>query len=370
MVAAKERVSNMIPVKEHFKDLDRVQNPVARAGYLRLDKNENIVGFEKEFVESLRQEITSDFLTTYPEVNSLYQKIARWIGCNQENIYITAGSDAAIKSVFEVFVEPGDAVALISPTYAMFYVYTKMFQGCLIEIHYKEGLSLSAEDILKVLYEHKPKLICIANPNSPTGTILPQEDLRNIIDVAGEQNTVVLLDEAYYLFYPVSSIDLIYDHPNLVVTRTFSKAMGLASARLGFAAAHPDTTKYLQKVRPIYETNAFAIRFAELILDCPELIEKNVQEAMSGKKYLEDELGKLGIPYYKSYANFILIDVGSFERSVQLGNALYQQKILIKSGFKDDVLRNCIRVTIGNVKQMEFFVEKFKEVLYSLEEKT
>ena len=343
---------------------------MARAEYLRLDKNENVIGFEGEFVETLRQEITSDFLTTYPEVSSLYQKIARWVGCAQENVYITAGSDATIKSVFEVFVEPGDTVALVSPTYAMFYVYTEMFQGCLVEIRYKTGLSLSIEDILKVIHEHRPKLICIANPNSPTGTVLPHEGLENVVDVAARQNSVILLDEAYYLFYPVSSIHLIHDYPNLVVARTFSKAMGLASARLGFAAGHADIIKHLQKIRPMYETNAFAIRFAELILDSPGLIEKNVQEAMKGKKYLEDELDKLGIPHFKSYTNFILIDVGSFERSVKLGNALYQKKILIRSGFKDDVLKNCIRVTIGSIKQMDFFVEKFKEALYSLEEKT
>ena len=360
----------MIPVKEHLRDLQRIQNPMARAGYLRLDKNENIVGFDKGFVARLRKQITSDFLTTYPEVNTLYRKIAGWIGCHQENIYVTAGSDAAIKAVFEVFVEPGDTVALLSPTYAMFYVYTEMFQGRLREIRYKDGLSLSTEDILDVIYEHRPKLICIANPNSPTGTILPQDGLKNIVDAAAEQNGVVLLDEAYYLFYPISSIDLIYDYPNLVITRTFSKATGLASARLGFAAGHTDTIKYLHKVRPAYETNAFAIRFAELILDSPDLIEKIVQETMRGKKYLEDELDKLGIPYFKSYTNFILIDVGSLERSIQLGSALYQKKILIKSGFKDDVLKNCIRVTIGSVKQMEFFVEKFKEAFYSLEEKT
>jgi len=356
----------MIPAKKHLRDLLRVRNPVARARYLRLDKNENVLGFEEEFVEKLRQEITSDFLTTYPEVDSLYQKIAQWIGCNRENIYITAGSDAAIKSVFEVFVEPGNTVALLSPTYAMFYVYTQMFQARLIEIRFKKGLFLSAEDILKVIYEHRPKLICIANPNSPTGTILAQEDLGEIIDVAFKQNTIVLLDEAYYLYYPVSSIDRIYDHPNLVVTRTFSKAMGLASVRLGFTVAHSDTTKYLHTVRPMYETNAFAVRFAELVLDNMHLVEKNLEGVRKGKEYLEKELDGLGIPYFKSCANFILIDVGSFEKSIELGNALYQKKILIGSGFKDEVLQNCIRVTIGNVEQMKFFVEKYYEILQQM----
>lgn len=353
----------MIPVKEHLKHLQRIQNPSARAGYLRLDKNESTVGFEKEFVESLRQEITSNFLTTYPEIDSLYPKIANWIGCNKEDIYITAGSDAAIKNVFEVFVEPRNVVVLLDPTYAMFYVYVEMFQGRLMTIGYKEGLSLSAEDILKILYEHRPKLICIANPNSPTGTVLPQRDIRNIIDVAWGQNTVVLLDEAYYLFHPESVIDLIYKYPNLIVLRTFSKAMGLASARLGFAAAHPDTIAYLKKVKPIYETNAFAVKFAELVLDNMHLVERNLEVTRKGKEYLEKELDKLGVPYFKSYANFILIDVGSFERSVQMGKVLYEQKILIKSGFKDEVLRNCIRVTVGSKKQMKLFLEKFYEIL-------
>lgn len=361
----------LIPVREYLKSLERVQNPTeTRMRFLRLDKNENILGFPAEFMNVLRREIIPDFVNTYPEMAPLYEKIARWVGCSKENIYITAGSDAAIKSVFEVFVEPGDSVALLSPTYAMFYVYTDMFQARLVEIRYKEGLTLSTEDILKVLHKDKPKLICIANPNSPTGTIIPQGDLKNIVGVAGEQNTVVLMDEAYYLFYPESLIDLIHDHPNLIITRTFSKAMGLASARVGFAAAHSDTIRYLQKVRPMYETNAFAVRFAELVQDNMPLVERNLEEARKGKEYLEKELDRLGIPYFKSYANFILIDVGSFEKSLELGNALYHQKILIKSGFKDDLLRNCIRVTIGNVEQMKLFMDKFKPAFYSLGIKT
>lgn len=361
----------MLPVKEHLKSLERIQNPAAaRIKFLRLDKNENILGFPSEFMDILHREIAPDFVNTYPEIDSLYEKIARWVGCRRENIYITAGSDAAIKATFEVFVEPGDKVALLSPTYAMFYVYINMFQGHLIEIRYKTGLSLSIEDVLKVIYEHRPKLICIANPNSPTGTILPQEGLKNIVDVAKAQNTVVLLDEAYYLIYPESLIDLVCHYPNLVVIRTFSKAMGLASVRLGFAAAHPETIKYLQKVRPMYETNAFAVKLGELILDNLYIVEKNLEELRKGKDYLEKELDKMGIPHFKSYTNFLLIDIGSFERCVQIVNALYKRNILIKGGFRDSELKKCIRVTIGGVEQMKFFMENFKEVYYSTSNKS
>lgn len=353
----------MLPAKKHLKSLERIQNPAeTRIKFLRLDKNENILGFPAEFMEVLRREIGPDFVNTYPEIDPLYEKIARWVGCRRENIYVTAGSDAAIKSTFEVFVEPGDKVALLSPTYAMFYVYTNMFQGQLVEIRYKEGLSLTPEDVLRVMETHTLKLICIANPNSPTGTILPQAGLREIIGAAAKRKTITLLDEAYYLFYPETVIDGINDYPNLIVTRTFSKAMGLASVRLGFAAAHPETINYLQKVRPMYETNAFAVKLGELVLDNLPIVENNLEEFRKGREFLEKELNKMGIPYFQSYTNFLLIDTGSLERAAQIVNALRRRNILIKGGFKDNELKKCLRITIGSVAQMKLFMENFKEV--------
>ncbi len=92
----------ILPAKKHLKDLKRIKNPtVNRTGYLRLDKNENIIGLPQEFVDILRKEVNSDFLTTYPEIDSLYRKIARWVGCDKESIYIAAGYDACIKAIFE-----------------------------------------------------------------------------------------------------------------------------------------------------------------------------------------------------------------------------------------------------------------------------
>jgi histidinol-phosphate aminotransferase len=356
----------MIPIKEYLKSLERIQNPSEkRLEFLRLDKNESLLGFPPEFMETLHREITSDFVNTYPVLDSLYDKIARWVGCRRDNIYITAGSDAAIKSTFEVFSEPGDKIALLSPTYAMFYVYTRMFRGELVEIGYKKDLSLSADDVLKIMEVHSPKLICIANPNSPTGTILPTQGLRKIIENAVNSQAVILLDEAYYLYYPETVIDLINDYPGLIVTRTFSKAMGLASVRLGFAAAHSETIKYLQKVRPMYETNAFAVKLGELVLDNLPMVEKNLAEFRKGKEFLEGELDNIGIAYLKSYTNFILIDVGSFERTTQILDALYKRKILIKGGIRNSVLERYIRVTIGNTEQMKLFMDNFKEVYQS-----
>lgn len=353
-----------LPVKKNILNVKRISNQEeSRLPYLRLDKNENTVGFDKDMLEIFKNQITSDFLTSYPEVPSLYKKIADFLNIRRENIYVTSGSDAAIKAVFEVFMEKGDGVALLHPTYAMYYVYADIFESNLIKINYRKDLFLTAEDVIEVVARQKPKLVCLANPNSPTGTIIPPEGIKKIVDFCSLQNTIVLLDEAYYPFYPVSSIDLIRDYPNLVITRTFSKATGLAAARLGFAIGHESMIECLQKVRPLYETNAFAVRFAELALDNYKIVEKNLEEIGSGKEYLYNELDKLKIPYYQSYANFVLIDVGSFEKSVAIGKALYLQKILIKSGFKDGLLDNCIRVSVGTPGQMEIFMKAFKKSL-------
>lgn len=351
----------MLPVKKHLMKLKRVKNPaISRLNYLRLDKNENIIGFPREFVNKVKKEIDSDFLSAYPEIHRLYQKIASGLGFPEENIYITAGSDAAIKAVFEVFVKKGDSVVLPDPTYAMFYVYGRMFQVNLIKVDYKKDLFLSAEDIIEVISCHKPKLVCIANPNSPTGTVLLPEDIEKILAISLKQNTVVLIDEAYYPFYPVSSVGLISDYPNLIVTRTFSKAMGLASARLGFAIGQKRIIEYLHKTRPMYETNAFAVKFAEHVLKNYHLVEKGLAEVKTAKEYLEKELDRLRIPYFKSYANFILIDALSPAKAVKIRENLARKKILVKAGFKSATLKNCIRVTIGSVKQMKYFVKSFR----------
>ena len=358
----------MLPAKKHLMGLKRTRNfSETRSKYLRLDKNENLMELPGEFIEMAKEIVTSDFLASYPEVESLYGKVSKWIGCKEDNVYISAGSDASIKSVFEVFVEPKDKVILLSPTYAMFYVYSDMFQADLTEIKFDENLEVSTSAISGLIETIKPKLICIANPNSPTGTVIQMEGLKKIIKSAAEQNSIILIDEAYYLFSSITAVNLINEYPQLIITRTFSKAFGLASARLGLAISHSDTISLLLKVRPMYETNAFAVKYAEIILDNYDIVEKNMKEVQKGKEFLEKNLDKRNMRYFKSYANFILIEVGSYERSLKIQKMLYDRKILIKGGFENKVLNKCIRVSIGNIEQMQIFLNEFYGIIDLLE---
>ena len=136
--------------KKHILDLFRVPNSTLdRNDFLCLDKNENLIGFSEEVVKDIRGIITSDFLTAYPETDLLYQKLSENLGVDSSQIYLSSGSDAGIKSVFEVYVEPSDEVLIIHPTYSMYYVYADMFQARLVKVNYEKDLSLSVDSFIK-----------------------------------------------------------------------------------------------------------------------------------------------------------------------------------------------------------------------------
>ncbi len=354
-------------VKNHISRLNRVRNAAeSRRGYLRLDKNENILDLPESITERLIQEINSEFVTSYPEVDTLYKKLAKKEKCAVDQIYLSSGSDAAIKSVFEAFVNPGDDVLMLSPTYAMFYVYVKMFEAKNHEMKYGDDLSFSVEALLSTIKKIKPKLVCIANPNSPTGTIIEEEKLLEVIKLCKKTKSVVLIDEAYYLYYPNTCAKFINQFDNLVVTRTFSKAFGMASARLGFALGSKEMIDHLHKTRPMYETNAYAVKLAEIVLDNYASIKKNIAVALKGKKYLEKALNKSGFSYFKSYSNFVLIDVGSQQKAKKGTEKLFKKRIIVKSGFSDVPLNRCIRINIGNEDQMKHFMGAFNEIFLKL----
>lgn len=344
--------------------MGRISNRTAdRDKFLRLDKNENLIPFSNNFLREARKGITSDFISTYPQLLLLYQKIADWIGHSTGNVYIAAGSDAAIKAVFEAFVLPQDKVLTLYPTYAMFSVYAQIFKTRLLKIEYDRELSIPHELIIGTIRKQKPKLVYVANPNSPTGTVIGTRQMKEIIGEISSYGGIALVDEAYYLYYSSTVIGLIRQYQNLVITRTFSKAFGLASVRLGFAAAHKKTIAALEKVRPMYETNAFAVLLGAAVLDNFYMARRNVAKTLDAKLYLEKKLQKLGLKYHKSFTNFLVINVGSYSRSRRITGYMKRRGILIGGGYRHPSLKNCIRVTVGTIAQMKLFLKELKNAL-------
>jgi len=169
-------------------DLHRVREPGDQPELVRLNRNERQAPLPQWFVDRISRSLTSSLLTGYPITDSLYEQLSLHLGVEQQQLLLTAGSDAAVKAVFHAYVRPGDSVVLLSPSYAMYEVYAQMFQARVRQITFNERLELDRDELLGSL-DRGVRLVMIANPNQPTGTLLRQDLLLELL----ERSTSVLL---------------------------------------------------------------------------------------------------------------------------------------------------------------------------------
>ena len=339
----------------YFKKIDkisRIRNTLSRYKKIRLDKNERLTDFESYFIDKIKKKINSDYLTTYPEVEPLYEIFSKKFHLNKEMFVLTAGSDMAIRNCFELLVRSGDKIITLFPTYGMVDVYAKLFEANQIKIRFNKKLKLDINKLIKEI-NYKTKLIIIANPNSPTGTIIENKQIINILKKAKKFNCYVLIDEAYYGFYNTTFVSYLKKFPNLIISRTFSKAYGLAGCRVGVIIANKTVAKRLYKFRPMYEINSISVLIIKEIMKNKSILKKYIQETINGKKYLIKNLNKFGFSYYNSYANFLLVDFRTKNLKTKISNYLKNKNILIARETNILGCKNFLTFTLGPVKYMK-----------------
>lgn len=350
----------MLEIKPHLKNLYRtVPDEKRRGSYLRLDMNENVSGLPQDLVREVLDKIDPEFLATYPEYRDFQKKIAAYNNLQPENICLSNGSDAAIKYIFDAYVSSGDKILVTDPTFAMYFVYCEMFDAKPVVITYRQDLLFPEKNFIDGI-SPDIRLAIIVNPNNPTGSIVENDKLITIIEKAARNNVLMIIDEAYFYFYPETLIEQVKRFENLIVLRTFSKLLGMASLRFGYAAACPAIVENLRKVRPTYDVNGLAVLLAERILDDHAVIKALIRETEEGKSYLIERLSGAGIEFRKGYANFVLIKC--FNRVDEIVKRLADENILVQGGFKQEFLKDYIRVTVGNRAIMERFWKSFIDV--------
>jgi histidinol-phosphate aminotransferase len=297
---------------------------------LWLDKNENLDPILMAVAAEVLGSIPREALATYPEAGGLYRKLARWLEVSPESLLLTPGSDGAIRLAFEAFVEHGDPVIHTTPTFAMYPVYSLMFGAQVTEIQYQQsqdGPAIDPRVIVAAVREYKPKLLCLPNPDSPTGTTLPLAILRELLAQCESVGTVLLVDEAYHPFYEPSVVSWTQESQHLIVARTFAKAWGVAGLRIGYAVAHPRTIALLHKLRPMYETSTLAIEFMARMLDHRAAMTQSVARINEGKRHFEQRMQALGFKVPRTSGNFMHVAFGQNGPSVHAalsGNVLYR----------------------------------------------
>lgn len=319
-----------------------------RDNYLRLDFNENTMGCSPKVISELRK-INSKKLAAYPEYSKLIKALAGYCKVNLDEILPTNGTDEAIKTVIETYIgNDKDEIIIPVPTYAMFKFYAQLSGAAVKEVLYQTGLEFPAKNLL-LRINKKTRIIVIVSPNNPTGTSVKLKDVIRIIKIAKQNNAIVLLDEAYYEFSGKTCMPLVQKYPNLIILRTFSKAFGLAGLRVGYIISKNQNIKILKKVLSPYSVNQIAAICAIAALKDLNYAKKYVNEVNKSKSILYGELNCLGIKYYASNANFILLRIG--KNAGNICEFFRKSGVLVRNRSADPLLEGCVRITLGTVPQ-------------------
>ena len=271
---------------------------------------------------------------------------------------MTNGTDEAIQVLVNTFVNEGDEVLLLHPSYAMYKFYSELAGATVRELEYhKETLAFPLTELLAGI-RPQTRAILIANPNNPTGTGVTLDQIRAVLEAA--PHAAVLIDEAYFEFSGVTVLPWIRQYKNLFVSRTFSKVYGMAAMRCGCLFSDRANVAWMRKAQSPYSVNALAAIAARAAVKDTATIANYVDEVLAARKLAYEGLAKLGIRAFDSQANFILFYAG--DRSIPIRDALRDKGVLIRD--RSYEIQGCVRVTIGTRAQIERFLKEL-EILWN-----
>jgi histidinol-phosphate aminotransferase len=334
--------------------------PLGGRDLLRLDFNENTLACSP-MVREVLGSISAGALTRYPEREPVEAIVAAHLRLVPAQVALTNGVDEAIHVLFEAFLDTGDELLLPVPTYTMYEVYASATDARVVTVQAGDDLEFPFERLLAAITA-KTKIIAIANPNSPSGSVASREQLLQIADRA--PHAMLLVDEAYFHFYGETVVDLIGTLPNLVVTRTFSKAYGLAGLRLGLLAGPAELMRWVRRVLSPYSVNSLALACLPPALEDTAYLDWYVGEVLGARAEFEAALDSVRLRYWPSRANFILVDIGpGHAEFVRLMRAA---GVLVRDRSNDPGCDGRVRITIGTREQMRLAVVALNDAVVAL----
>lgn len=327
-----------------------------RADKLRLDFNENTVGCSPKVLGFLKEKLDGGLLAMYPEYMEAREELAAHFRVQPEELVLTNGTDEAIQVLANTYVEDGDEVLILRPSYAMYRFYSEVAGAQVVELPYREGtLAFPVEELQDAITAHT-RVIFISNPNNPTGSAVSLDNLGRILRRA--TGAAVLVDEAYFEFCGITALPRLAEYPNLFVSRTFSKVYGMAGFRFGCVFSQASNTKYLRKCQSPYSVNVLAALAARAAIRDTAYITRYVTEALAARELLYVGLEKLSIPYWESQGNFVLMRLG--DRAIEIRDKLRSTGILVRD--RSYELPGTCRVTVGTREQMRLFLAELEKI--------
>ncbi|MGC1796846.1 MAG: histidinol-phosphate transaminase [Candidatus Acidiferrales bacterium] len=349
-----------IPMRAAVERMRPYHPPLeGRGGKLRLDFNENTTGCSPLVRKALRKLSSAD-VSMYPEQETIRRELARFFRVRSDELLLTNGTDEALHLIADTFLESGDSVLLVEPTFAMYRFYSELAGARIQALRYDAKLQFPMAALLAALRARSaPRIFFLANPNNPTGNVLRAAEVRRILKAAVK--TLVIVDEAYCDYSGITILPWIQRYPNLVVTRTFSKATGLAGLRLGCIFARRELSAAFRKAQSPYPVNISALVAARASMQDRAYLRRTLDEFRRSRAELQRGLTKLGIEFFPSAANFILLNLG--DRAKHIVASLARGGTLIRDRSSDFAGQGYVRITIGTRAQTRRVLRQLEESL-------
>lgn len=342
------------------KPVEELERELGIKNIIKLASNENPLGVSPKALAVLKN---PGDLSRYPDGNGFGLKaaLAKYHGIGADQITLGNGSNEILELIARAILTPAHEVVFSEHAFAVYPLVTQAIGAKSVIVPAKHW-GHDVEGMLSAVNANT-RLMFVANPNNPTGTWLKKTELRHLLESVPE-NLIVVVDEAYFDYvqeaeYP-DSIEWLPDFPNLLVTRTFSKAYGLAGFRIGYGVAHRDLADLLNRVRQPFNVNSLALACAEAALSDREHLQKTVSNNQAGMKFLTESFTHMGLEYIPSAGNFICVDLKRPGR--EIFNRLLHEGVIVRP-VDNYGMPNHLRVTIGRPEENERFVKALEKVL-------
>ncbi len=329
------------------KDLEKMPSydGVEKNYRIKVNANESTMNLPPLVAERVQNRLSYVAFNRYPneEYYSLVEQIAKNFSVEQEQILLGGGSSEIIEKIFHAFGGVGKKIVYPQPSFSMYKIYAKAAEAEGISFDLDEKFDLNVEKFIKKVRETQANLAVVCNPNNPTGNVLTLEQVE---EIAKSVDCAFLLDEAYIEFYGKTAVGLVKKYPNLIVARTFSKAYGLAGARVGYMIANSEVAKMIGKTFMPYHLNSLSLATADIVYQMRDEFIPRIQMIISERKRIFERLKKFPkLEVFPSQTNFILI---RHERADELNKFLESLDIGVRF-FSPTApgLKNCLRISFG-----------------------
>jgi len=346
----------MYYIDENIKNLERITYQNNRKAFLRLDLNENPGGLPEAFVNEVISEVTPGLVSQYPETEPFENCLADFLGVKRENICLVNGSSEGVRHIIEAYTSIGGEIVGVTPSYAMYEVYSKMYDRVFKPVKYNEDLTISIDSIIDSISDNT-QLLILLNPNNPIGNAYSNDEFERILAAAKEHEITLMVDEAYMYFYSNTFIKAALENPHVFIVRTFSKLFSLAGLRLGYVVGQPEDVKTISHLCTPHNTNAIAMLFAQRILEKEGFLDSLIKKQLEGKNFLAATLKDHGYTVSAQEGNFIFVKPKYLDAD-EIVSLMYDKKrILVKSYNNLGNYGKCLRVSTGEKEYMQRFID-------------